>query len=70
LKKLVRSSVKDIKEYVPGKSIEEIANRYGLKPDSIIKLAQMKIRLVRRRLQLRPLKKKQKSPPVSTIGCA
>jgi len=36
--KLVRPSVKDIKEYVPGKSIEEIANRYGLDPESIIKL--------------------------------
>ncbi|HMB46411.1 MAG TPA: histidinol-phosphate transaminase [Candidatus Methanoperedens sp.] len=37
-KELVRPSVKDIKEYVPGKSIEEIAGKYGLDPDSIIKL--------------------------------
>ena len=31
--KLVRPTVKDIKEYVPGKSIEEIAKKYGLDPD-------------------------------------
>ena len=37
-KELVRPEVKDIKEYVPGKSIEEIAGKYGLDPDSIIKL--------------------------------
>ncbi|VVB54380.1 Aromatic-amino-acid aminotransferase 2 [uncultured archaeon] len=36
--KLVRPTVKDIKEYVPGKSIEEIAKKYGLDPDTIIKL--------------------------------
>jgi histidinol-phosphate aminotransferase len=36
--KLVRLSVKDIKEYVPGKSIEEIASKYRLDPESIIKL--------------------------------
>ena len=36
--KLVRPSVKDILEYVPGKSIEEIANKYRLDPDRIIKL--------------------------------
>jgi len=36
--KLVRPSVKDIKEYVPGKSIEEIADKYQLEPDRIIKL--------------------------------
>ncbi|MFZ3384827.1 MAG: histidinol-phosphate transaminase [Candidatus Methanoperedens sp.] len=35
---LVRPRVKDIKEYVPGKSIEEIAKKYGLDPDTIIKL--------------------------------
>ena len=35
---LVRPTVKDIKEYVPGKSIEEIAAKYGLDPDTIIKL--------------------------------
>lgn len=35
---LVRPSVKDIKEYVPGKSIEEIAGKYGLNPEMIIKL--------------------------------
>ena len=37
-KELVRPEVKDIKEYVPGKSIEEIAGKYELDPDSIIKL--------------------------------
>ena len=37
-KELVRHAVKDIKEYVPGKSIEEIAEKYGLDPESIIKL--------------------------------
>ncbi|CAG1003276.1 MAG: histidinol-phosphate aminotransferase [Candidatus Methanoperedens nitroreducens] len=36
--KLVRPTVKDIKEYVPGKSIEEIAKKYGLDPATIIKL--------------------------------
>lgn len=36
--KLVRPSVKDIKEYVPGKSIEEIAGKYRLDPERIIKL--------------------------------
>jgi len=36
--KLVRTTVKDIKEYVPGKSIGEIANKYRLHPESIIKL--------------------------------
>ncbi|MCG2728251.1 MAG: histidinol-phosphate transaminase [Candidatus Methanoperedenaceae archaeon] len=35
---LLRPTVKDIKEYVPGKSIEEIAQKYGLDPDKIIKL--------------------------------
>lgn len=35
---LLRPSVSDIKEYVAGKSIEEIANKYGLKPGGIIKL--------------------------------
>jgi histidinol-phosphate aminotransferase len=35
---LVRPSVKHIKEYVPGKSIEEISQKYGLDPAKIIKL--------------------------------
>jgi histidinol-phosphate aminotransferase len=35
---LVRPTVKEIKEYVPGKSIEEIAKKYGQDPDTIIKL--------------------------------
>ncbi len=35
---LLRSSVREIKEYVPGKSIEEIAQKYGLDPAAIIKL--------------------------------
>ena len=36
--KLVRKQVSEIKEYVPGKSIEEIASKYGLDPEKIIKL--------------------------------
>lgn len=36
--KLVKNSVRDIKEYVPGKSIEEIALKYGLDQEKIIKL--------------------------------
>jgi histidinol-phosphate aminotransferase len=36
--KLVRNSVKEIKEYIPGKSIEEIALKYSLDPEKIIKL--------------------------------
>jgi histidinol-phosphate aminotransferase len=36
--KLVRNSVKEIKEYVPGNSIEEIALKYSLDPEKIIKL--------------------------------
>lgn len=36
--KLLRPSVSDIREYVPGKSIEDIAKKYHLRPDSIIKL--------------------------------
>jgi histidinol-phosphate aminotransferase len=35
---LVRPSIKNIKEYVPGKSIEEIVQKYGLDPAKIIKL--------------------------------
>lgn len=35
---LLRPSVRHIKEYVPGRSIEEIAVKYGLDPDKIIKL--------------------------------
>ncbi len=35
---LVRPTVSHIKEYVPGKSIEEIAKKYGLAPEKIIKL--------------------------------
>lgn len=35
---LVRPAVKDIKEYVPGKSIEEIAGKYGQDPETIVKL--------------------------------
>lgn len=36
--KLLRKQVVEIKEYVPGKSIEEIAQKYGLDPEKIIKL--------------------------------
>ncbi len=35
---LLRPNVKQIKEYVPGKSIEEIAEKYGIVPEMIIKL--------------------------------
>ncbi len=35
---LLRPTLKDIKEYVPGKSIEEIARKYGIPPEKIIKL--------------------------------
>lgn len=35
---LLRPTVKDIKEYVPGRTIEEIAKKYGLDPNKIIKL--------------------------------
>ncbi|MBE0521414.1 MAG: histidinol-phosphate transaminase [Candidatus Methanoperedenaceae archaeon] len=35
---LVRPTVRQIKEYVPGKSIEEIAKKYALDPKKIIKL--------------------------------
>ncbi|MDI9394280.1 MAG: histidinol-phosphate transaminase [Euryarchaeota archaeon] len=35
---LIKEEIFDIAEYVPGKSIEEIASAYGLKPESIIKL--------------------------------
>jgi len=35
---LLRPTIGDIKEYVPGKSIEEIAKKYDLEPEKIIKL--------------------------------
>jgi len=35
---LLKSSIKEINEYVPGKSIEEIAMGYGIRPEDIIKL--------------------------------
>ncbi len=35
---LLRSGIRDIKEYVPGKSIEDIAQQYGLRPENIVKL--------------------------------
>jgi histidinol-phosphate aminotransferase len=35
---LIKKEIFDIEEYVPGKSIEEIASAYGLDPASIIKL--------------------------------
>jgi histidinol-phosphate aminotransferase len=35
---LLRSSIAEIKEYVPGKSIDEIAKKYNLERDGIIKL--------------------------------
>ncbi len=36
--RLLRPAVKEINEYVAGKSIEEIAKKYGLSPENIIKL--------------------------------
>ncbi len=36
--RLVRDSIREMKEYVPGKSIEEIALKYNLDPEKIIKL--------------------------------
>jgi len=35
---LIKEEIFDIKKYVPGKSIDDIACAYGLNPDSIIKL--------------------------------
>jgi histidinol-phosphate aminotransferase len=35
---LIKKEIFDIAEYIPGKSIEEIASAYGLDPASIIKL--------------------------------
>jgi histidinol-phosphate aminotransferase len=35
---LLRPEVKEINEYVPGRSIEEIAGKYGFAPEKIIKL--------------------------------
>ena len=35
---LIKEEIFEIKEYVPGKSIDDIAHAYGLDPDSIIKL--------------------------------
>lgn len=37
-RKLIKKEIFDIAEYVPGRSIEEIASAYGLNPESIIKL--------------------------------
>jgi len=37
-KNMLKKSVIGIKEYVPGKSIEEIVASYGIKPENIIKL--------------------------------
>ena len=37
-RELIKKEIFDIAEYVPGKSIEEIALAYGLEPESIIKL--------------------------------
>ena len=37
-RELIKKEIFDIEEYVPGRSIEEIASTYGLKPESIIKL--------------------------------
>jgi len=35
----IRRSIEDIREYVPGKTIEEVAKQYGIRPEKIIKLA-------------------------------
>lgn len=37
-RELIKKEIFDIAEYVPGRSIEEIASAYGHKPESIIKL--------------------------------
>jgi histidinol-phosphate aminotransferase len=37
-RELIKKEIFDIAEYVPGKSIEQIASAYGHKPESIIKL--------------------------------
>ncbi|HWR25777.1 MAG TPA: aminotransferase class I/II-fold pyridoxal phosphate-dependent enzyme, partial [Methanosarcina sp.] len=37
-RELIKKEIFEIEEYVPGKSIEEIASAYGLNPVSIIKL--------------------------------
>lgn len=34
----IRNKINDIEPYVPGRSIKEIADAYGLKEDEIIKL--------------------------------
>ena len=34
----IKNTVKKIKPYIPGRSIQEIANEYGVKPETIIKL--------------------------------
>jgi len=35
----MRASINRIKEYVPGLSVEEVARKYGFKPEDVIKLA-------------------------------
>ncbi|MFP4654086.1 MAG: histidinol-phosphate transaminase [Methanohalobium sp.] len=37
-RELIKNGIEEISEYVPGKSIDEIALSYGLNPDAIIKL--------------------------------
>ncbi|MDI6888972.1 MAG: histidinol-phosphate transaminase [Methanocellales archaeon] len=35
----IRKSIEDVQEYIPGKTIEEVAKRYGVRPENVIKLA-------------------------------
>jgi histidinol-phosphate aminotransferase len=56
--KPVRNSVKEIKEYVPGKSIEEIALKYGFDPENIIKLGSNENPLGPSQLAVKAIKEK------------
>jgi len=56
--KLVRKQVLEIKEYVPGKSIEEIALKYGLDPENIIKLGSNENPLGPSKLAVRAIQEK------------
>ena len=39
----INKVVKELDPYIPGRSIKEIADEYGLNPDKIIKMGSMKI---------------------------
>lgn len=55
---LLRPTVKEIKEYVPGRSIEEIAAKYGLSPEKIIKLGSNENPLGPSQLAVKAIKEK------------